>query len=100
MAFGISRQELQYWKQKVRAGEIAFLTHFWLDYRFPKCTTVTKAGCKDIQKLIAWGKKYHLQPDWIDQKADFPHFDLFGEKQKYILEKEGEWDQIERFQLL
>lgn len=87
------------WKQKVKAGEIAFLTHFWLDDRFPDCNTVTKAGCIDIQKLVLWGKSYDLSPEWIDQKDGFPHFDLFGEKQKYILEQEGQWEQIERFQL-
>ncbi|NBJ69911.1 MULTISPECIES: hypothetical protein [Clostridia] len=99
MAFGISRKELTTWKQKVKAGEVAFLTHFWLDERFPDCNTVTKVGCIDIQKLALWGKSYDLPPEWIDQKDGFPHFDLFGEKQKYILEQEGEWQQIERFQL-
>ncbi|API94028.1 MULTISPECIES: hypothetical protein [Virgibacillus] len=99
MAFGISRKELTAWKQKVKAGEVAFLTHFWLDDRFPDCNTVTKAGCIDIQKLVLWGKNYDLPPEWIDQKDGLPHFDLFGEKQKYILEQEGEWQQIERFQL-
>lgn len=35
MAFGINREELTRWKKAVSAGEIAFLTHYWLDPRFP-----------------------------------------------------------------
>ena len=30
MAFGIKKDELNEWKSKVRNGEIAFLTHYWL----------------------------------------------------------------------
>ncbi|CDQ39903.1 MULTISPECIES: hypothetical protein [Virgibacillus] len=99
MAFGINRQELRNWKKQVEAGEIAFLTHYWLDERFPDCTTVTKVGCQDIHKLQAWGRNYHLSPQWIDQKDNYPHFDLFGEKQRFILNKEQQWEQINRFQL-
>lgn len=33
MAFGIDRQELSRWKEAVERGEIAYLTHFWLDPR-------------------------------------------------------------------
>lgn len=44
------------WKQKIDNGELAFLTHYWFDERFPECRTDTKAGCRDQEKLIAWGK--------------------------------------------
>ena len=61
MAFGIKREELKAWKKAVSEGEIAFLTHYWLDERFPGCKTVTKAGCSDIEKLTHWGKQYGLK---------------------------------------
>lgn len=99
MAFGITRQELINWKQKVLRGEIAFLTHYWLDDRFPDAKTVTKVGCIDIERLILWGKQYDLKAEWIDRKDSYPHFDLFGEKQLFILKKEGKWDHIHRFHL-
>ncbi|RWZ60386.1 hypothetical protein EQV77_03575 [Halobacillus fulvus] len=99
MAFGINRKELKEWKSKVHAGEVAFLTHYWIDERFPGCDTVTKAGCADIEKLIEWGKKHGLKKEWIHQDPRFPHFDLFGDIQYRILREEGEWEQIERFQL-
>jgi hypothetical protein len=99
MAFGIRKQELDIWKKKVKSGEIAFLTHFWYDPRFPECTTVTKVGCSDLQKLIAWGKRYGLRQEWIHKRDSFPHFDLLGEKQKEILQKEGLIDHLERFHL-
>jgi hypothetical protein len=90
MAFGINRKQLTEWKQKIDNGEIAFLTHYWLDDRFPGCKTVTKVGCRDLEKLAAWGEKYGLKKEWIDQREDgYSHFDLLGEKQKEILEKEG-----------
>ncbi len=90
MAFGIKRHELAEWKAKIRKGEIAFLTHYWIDERFPGCKTVTKAGCRDIGKLAEWGRKYGLSPEWIDnRKPEYPHFDLFGMKQEEVLEKEG-----------
>lgn len=89
MAFGITRQELLDWKRKVDQGEIAFITHYWLDSRFPGSKTVTKVGCKDIEKLISWGKQYGLKAEWIDRRKEgYPHFDLLGQKQKEILEKE------------
>jgi hypothetical protein len=101
VAFGITKKELITWKQQVKAGEIAFITHYWLDERFPDCTTVTKVGCSDLDKLLTWGKKYQLSAEWIDYKNNrFPHFDLFGERQKYILEKENQWEQLKRFDLL
>ncbi len=99
LAFGINRKELQSWKLKVKNGEIAFITHYWLDDRFPGCHTVTKVGCNDIDKLTAWGRKYGLQAKWIHQRHTYPHFDLFGDLQKEILMKENLWEQIERFKL-
>ena len=54
MAFGVKREELQRWKQDVEAGKIAFLTHYWIDDRFPGCNTVTKVGCCDLEKLAKW----------------------------------------------
>lgn len=99
LAFGIDRKELMNWKLKVKNGEIAFITHYWLDDRFPGCHTVTKVGCNDLAKLIIWGRKYGLQAEWIHQRQTYPHFDLFGEKQKEVLMKEKIWEQIERFNL-
>ncbi|GIO26259.1 hypothetical protein [Ornithinibacillus bavariensis] len=99
MAFGLKRQDVKKWKASIDSGEIAFITHYWLDDRFPGCTTVTKVGCKDINALVAWGKKYGLQPSWIHRDEKYPHFDLFGERQKEILLKEGQWEQINRFKL-
>lgn len=90
MAFGISRKDLLEWKEKVDNGEIAFLTHYWVDDRFPESKTVTKVGCNDLQKLMEWGRQYGLKPEWIDQRKDgYSHFDLLGAKQKEILKKEG-----------
>ena len=39
MAFGITRKELGRWKRDVSEGKIAFLTHYWLDDRFPEAKT-------------------------------------------------------------
>ncbi|NCU18546.1 hypothetical protein [Pallidibacillus pasinlerensis] len=90
MAFGITRNQLNEWKRKIDAGEIAFLTHYWYDERFPDVKTVTKVGCKDIDKLVQWGKKYGLKKEWIDyRKEGYSHFDLIGEWEKRILEAEG-----------
>jgi len=97
MAFGIKRQELLTWKDAVRKGEIAFLTHYWLDDRFPGCKTVTKVGCSNVDLLIEWGSRYGLKPEWIDFKEDYPHFDLFGHYQESILQQEGLLDQLHRF---
>lgn len=99
LAFGIDRSELKHWKAKVKNGEIAFLTHYWLDDRFPDCRSVTKVGCSDVGKLIKWGKTHELQEEWIHNHKRFPHFDLFGSKQKEILQKEHMWEHIERFNL-
>lgn len=99
MAFGVKKEELREWKKKVKAGEIAILTHFWLDDRFPGCDTVTKVGCTDITKLQQWGKKYGLSGEWIHFDPQYPHFDLFGDRQYHILQQEECWDQIERFRI-
>lgn len=99
MAFGINRSELKAWKQKVKNNEIAFLTHYWLDDRFPGCDTVTKVGCRDIEKLVTWGKQYGLEEIWVHERKKFPHFDLFGNIQLKILESEQKWGHIEKFQL-
>lgn len=90
MAFGINRQDLKEWKQNIDAGEIAFLTHYWLDDRFPGYKTVTKVGCHDLQRLADWGKKYGLKKEWIHHRRDgYSHYDLIGERQKEILLQEG-----------
>ncbi|GKV64508.1 MULTISPECIES: hypothetical protein [unclassified Sporosarcina] len=97
MAFGIKRQELQAWKEAVSRGEIAFLTHYWLDDRFPGVNTVTKAGCCDIEKLISWGRQYGLRPEWMHAREKYPHFDLLGERQMEILKAEQRLEQLLRF---
>lgn len=100
MAFGIKRIEIEHWKQRVANNEIAFLTHFWYDPRFPHCHTVTKVGCSDLHRLIQWGEKYDLKPEWIDHHKGYPHFDLLGATQYKILLAEGCLDHIQRFRLL
>lgn len=101
MAFGISRKELLQWKRDIDQGKIAFLTHYWLDDRFPEVNTVTKAGSKDIQMLAQWGKQYGLREEWIHHRKDgYSHFDLLGQKQLEILAKEGLEDQLKSFSLL
>ncbi|MER2079233.1 hypothetical protein [Psychrobacillus psychrotolerans] len=97
MAFGIKRHELNEWKRDVLEGNIAFLTHYWIDKRFPGCNTVTKVGCSDVPRLIEWGKKYGLKAEWIDYKEAYPHFDLFGKHEMDIMVKEGLLEQLERF---
>ncbi len=95
LAFGLKKKDIQEWKKKIDKGEIAFLTHYWLDDRFPGYKTVTKVGCNDMKRLIEWGKKHHLQPDWIHKRKDgYSHFDLIGEHQAKILEAEGLDDHI------
>ncbi|OCA90697.1 hypothetical protein A8F94_02125 [Bacillus sp. FJAT-27225] len=90
MAFGLKRKDVEEWKSKINNGEIAFLTHYWLDDRFPGCKTVTKAGCLDIDKLAKWGRKYGLKREWIHHRNDgYSHFDLIGHREKEILEAEG-----------
>ncbi|WP_274653234.1 hypothetical protein [Paenibacillus humicola] len=99
MAFGIDRQELQQWKRNVLKGEIAFLTHYWLDPRFADCKTVTKVGCADLARLSAWCEKHGLEPRYIHRRDRYPHFDLIGRKQTEVLIREGQWDQLRRFGL-
>lgn len=90
LAFGIKRKELQLWKKEIDEGKIAFLTHYWIDDRFPGCNTVTKVGCHDLNKLAAWGEQYGLKREWIHNRKDgYSHFDLIGEREKDILMKEG-----------
>ncbi|RUT28670.1 hypothetical protein EJP77_16860 [Paenibacillus zeisoli] len=100
MAFGVSRQELYDWKEQVRRGEVAYLTHYWLEPRWPGITTVTKVGCSDLLKLTAWCQEHGLNPKYIHQRQPYPHYDLIGSKQISILKQEQLWDQIERFKLL
>ncbi|MCT8138278.1 hypothetical protein H1D32_11270 [Anaerobacillus sp. CMMVII] len=97
MAFGIKREELNAWKEKVKQGEIAFLTHYWYDPRFPEVKTVTKVGCANIDRLIDWGQKYQIPAKYIDDRSDYPHFDLLGERQIEILTKEQMLAQLQRF---
>lgn len=99
MAFGINRKELKQWKEKVKSGDIAFLTHYWVDDRFPGCHTVTKVGCANLEKLFNWGRSYGLRDEWVHKREKFPHYDLFGDIQKNILKKERLFDHIQRFNL-
>lgn len=99
MAFGITRQELQQWKAAVARGEIAYITHYWLEPRFPNITTVTKVGCSNISKLVDWCDAHGLPAQYIHRRDRYPHFDLIGPRQAEILAQEELWDQIERFQL-
>jgi len=100
MAFGIKREELNAWKRAVSEGEIAFLTHYWLDPRYPGITTVTKVGCADLSRLRAWCVAHGLPPQYIHNRSPFPHFDLIGQRQPEILRQEGQWDQLIRFKML
>ncbi|WP_042223671.1 hypothetical protein [Oceanobacillus manasiensis] len=100
MAFGLKRDELISWKKKVLAGEIAILTHYWLDNRFPGCTSVTKVGCNDLEKLTKWGSQYGLEAEWVHRDKRFPHYDLFGERQRDVLISEKQWKQLEQFNLM
>lgn len=98
MAFGITRKELAEWKRKVNNGEIAFITHYWYDPRYPDCKTVTKAGSSDLALLAKWGRHHGLDPKWIHHRKDgFSHFDLLGNIQRRILQAEGQYAQLQRF---
>ncbi|EXX85783.1 hypothetical protein BG53_07230 [Paenibacillus darwinianus] len=99
MAFGLQRAELVEWKKRVAAGEIAYMTHYWLEARWPDSTTVTKVGCADLGKLSRWCRSNGLNPEYIHARDDYPHYDLIGSKQREILAREGLWEQIERFGL-
>lgn len=99
MAFGINRTQLIQWKRSVEAGQIAFLTHYWLDERFPGIRTVTKVGCADIGKLKQWCISHNLNPAYIHYRDRYPHFDLLGREQLRILKAEGLQEQIDHFGL-
>lgn len=99
MAFGIKRAELETWKSGVEAGKIMFLTHYWLDPRFPGCRTVTKVGCANLARLQDWCRKHGLDPRYIHRRERYPHLDLFGPLQKRVLVAEGLFDHIRRFGL-
>lgn len=100
MAFGITREELNKWKQAVSRGEIAFLTHYWIDPRFPGIKTVTKVGCANRKLLSDWCIAHGLNPEYIHDRPPYPHYDLLGQKQKEILQKENLLDHLERFRIL
>lgn len=100
MAFGITRQELVEWKRRVSSGEIAFLTHYWTDERFPHATTVTKVGCSDLARLEDWCRANDLNPRYIHRRDEYPHFDLIGPRQIEILFSHGLEDHLRRFRLL
>ncbi|MFY0542642.1 hypothetical protein [Brevibacillus sp. H7] len=100
MAFGITREELNKWKEAVTRGEIAFLTHYWFDPRFPDIKTVTKVGCKNLKILSDWCQAHGLNPAYIHDRPPFPHFDLMGPKQKEILLKENIREHLTRFRML
>ncbi len=100
MAFGINREELSQWKAAVNKGEIAFLTHYWYDPRFPNFNTVTKVGCSDVNRLSEWCIANDLPPKYIHNRNPFPHFDLIGPKQKEILQQEQLWTQLKRFGMM
>lgn len=98
MAFGINREQLKAWKKKIDNGEIAFLTHYWRDERFPNERTVTKVGCNDLEKLKAWGQMHGLRSEWIHIRRDgYSHFDLIGKWQVKILQKENRSTDLEKF---
>ncbi|MDP5274994.1 hypothetical protein [Chengkuizengella axinellae] len=100
MAFGITKKELTEWKEKVSNGEIAYLTHYWFDPRYPNIKTVTKVGCNDIEKLSNWCKQHGVNPKYIHYRDKYPHYDLIGVKQKEILQKEGWVEHLQRFKLI
>lgn len=99
MAFGITRMEMNEWKAAVARGEIAFLTHYWLDPKFPWMTTVTKVGCADLAKLSRWCEDNGLPPKHIHARNEYPHFDLIGDKQVEVLTRERLFVQLDRFKL-
>ncbi|MEK0317673.1 hypothetical protein [Cohnella sp. 56] len=99
MAFGVTRAELEAWKRKVAGGEVAYLTHYWYEPRFPGVNTVTKVGCGDLDRLADWCMRFGLNPAYIHERRPYPHFDLIGAKQIEILRLEGQWEQLKRFGL-
>lgn len=99
MAFGITRKELRDWQRAVARGEIAFLTHYWYDPRFPQYRTVTKVGCSDIEQLRIWCREHGLDPKYIHHRQPYPHMDLIGPKQAELLRLADKEDHIRRFRL-
>lgn len=99
MAYGITKEELEQWKARVMQGEISYLTHYWVEPRFPHIKTVTKVGCSNIDLLKQWCQKHGLNERFIHFRERYPHFDLMGPKQKEILMKENLWEHIKRFNL-
>ncbi|MFC7679442.1 hypothetical protein [Paenibacillus sp. GCM10028914] len=99
MAFGISKQELREWKKAVARGEIAFLTHYWYDARFPQYKTVTKVGCSNLDRLEQWCFDHGLDPKYIHHRMPYPHFDLIGPKQVELLHEARLDNHIQRFRL-
>jgi len=99
VAFGITRAELAAWKEAVLEGEIAYLTHYWYDPRFPEIRSVTKVGCADMARLTDWCLSHGLNPRYIHRRPPFPHFDLMGSKQQAVLRMEGLLSHIERFRM-
>ncbi|WP_309118348.1 hypothetical protein [Paenibacillus sp.] len=97
MAFGVSREQLAAWKKDVAEGRIAFLTHYWLHPKVPGVTSVTKVGCSDLEKLRRWAVSHGLPPQYIHHRDSYPHYDIFGEMQAVILEREGQWEQLKKF---
>ena len=97
MAFGIKREELESWKRAVEKGDIAFLTHYWFDPRFPSNKTITKVGCSNLQILSDWCVASGLNPRYIHNRQPFPHFDVIGAKQYEVLTREGKWEILTRF---
>ena len=100
LAFGVSRAELNQWKAAVNRGEIAYLTHYWYDPRFPEYKTITKVGCSDLARLTDWCITYDLPPRYIHRRSPFPHFDLIGPRQRQILLSEGLEHHLVRFSIV
>ncbi|WP_028610337.1 hypothetical protein [Paenibacillus harenae] len=100
MAFGIKRAEMELWKQAVARGDIAYLTHYWIDPRFPGMRTVTKVGCADLDKLSRWCVDNGLNPRYIHARSEYPHFDLLGSKQRDVLLQANQMEQLRRFGML
>jgi hypothetical protein len=99
VAFGITREELNQWKSTVTRGEMAFLTHYWFDPRFPQFNTVTKVGNANLERLTEWCIANELNPKYIHHRPPFPHYDLIGPKQTEILRKENLTEHLARFKL-
>jgi len=52
-----------------------------------------------MEQLIAWGQKHGLKKEWIHVREGFPHFDLIGDSQKRILQKERSLGNIQEYGL-